>query len=125
MPVKAIFSTTGSFFKQGSQSYYLTGLEFGENYDSIEVTDTSTTGDGKEYLGGRAERTFKADLIMDVSGSDLTMNSSLATTASFEGKTYTGFGTLLTKTVQGSLDDAVKVSYDGRFNGAVTVTPRS
>ena len=122
---KAIFSTTSSFFQQSSTKYYLTGLEFGENYDSIETTDTNTSGDGKEYLGGRAERTFKCDIIMDVSSSDCTMNSSLATTASFEGKTYTGLGTLLNKNVQGSIDDAVKVSYDGRFNGAVTVTNKA
>lgn len=118
---KATFSTSGSYFKQGSNTFYLTGLEFGETYDSIETTDTNTSGDGKEYLGGRAERTFKADIIMDVSGSDLTMNSSLETSASFEGKVYCGMGTILTKTVQGSLGDAVKVSYDGRYNGAVTV----
>ena len=120
---KAIFSTTGSYFKQSSTTYYLTGLEFGETYDQIETTDTSTTGDGKEYLGGRAERTFKADLIMEVASASLTLNSSLATTCSFEGRMYTGLATVLGQTVQGSLDDAVKVSYDGKWNGAVIVTP--
>ena len=121
---KAIFSSTGSFFQQSASKYYLTGLEFGESYDQIEVTDTSTTGDGKAYLGGRAERTFKIDIIQDVASADLTMNSVLTCTASFEGKHYIGSASLLTKTVQGSIDDAVKTSYDGKWSGAVTVTPK-
>ena len=120
---KAIFSTTGSFFQQNATKYYLTSLEFGESYDQIETTDTNTTGDGKEYLGGRAERTFKVDIICDVGVADLTMNSVLICTASFEGKHYIGSASLLGKTVQGSLDDAIKASYDGKWSGAVTVVP--
>ena len=120
---KAIFSTTGSFFKQSSTTVYLTGLEFGETYDQIEVTTTDTSGDGKEYLGGRAERTFKADVILEIASASLTLNSSLASTASFEGRTYTGLATILGQTVQGSIDDSIKISYDGKWNGAVTVTP--
>ena len=125
MATKFVMKNTNSWFKYGATTYYLTGLTFNESYDKIEATSTSTTGDGKEYITGRAERTFNADVLMNVSGSDMTLATEAAITCSFEGKVYTGSGSLYTKNVQASIDDLIKVSYEGSFNGAVTVTPVS
>ena len=125
MATKFVMKNTNSWFKYGATTYYLTGLTFNESYDKIEATDTSTSGDGKEFITGRAERGFTADLIMNVSGSDAPLATQAAITCSFEGKVYTGSGSLYTKAVQGSIDDLIKVSYEGSFNGAVTVTPVS
>ena len=122
MASKFIFSKNSSWIKVGTTTYYLTGLTFNEAFDKIEVTDTSTSGDGKEYITGRAERTFTAEILMNVSSSDITLASEAAVTASFEGKTYAGMGSFYTKNIQGSIDDSVKSSYEGSFNGAVVVT---
>ena len=120
MATKFIFNTTGSWFDVNTTKYFLTNMTFNEAFDKIEVTDTSTSGDGKEYITGRAERGFTVDLLMNASGSDITLNTEQPMTASFEGKRYFGLGSLYTKNVQGSIDDALKVSYEGAFNGAVT-----
>lgn len=113
---------TGSF-TSGGVTYAVTSLNYGENYGEIDVTDTATTGDGKEYVGGRADRTFSIGLFMDTSEADVVMNTESAITIDFEGKTYVGSGSVLTKTVDGSIDAAVSATYTGRFNGAVVVTP--
>lgn len=120
---KKIFKT-GALSFSGS-SYVVTAFNYAENYGEIDVTDTGTSGDGKEYLGSRAERTFTVSLFMEVTGSDLTMNSSAPLEMDFEGKTYAGTGSMLTKTVDASIDNAVEVTYTGRFNGSVTVTPEA
>ena len=100
-------------------------MNYSENYGEIDVTDTGTTGDGKEYLGSRAERTFSITLFMETDAADLTMNTAAALILDFEGKTYVGSGSLLTKTVDGAIDSAVSAVYTGRFNGAVVVTPEA
>ena len=121
MATKFVFANTGSYLDvQGVGRYFLTNLAFNENFDKIEVTDTSTTGDGKEYITGRAERTFTVDVFMNVSASDIPLNTQYIMTASFEGARYFGSASLYTKNIAGTIDDAVKASYEGSFNGAVT-----
>jgi len=116
--------TTGKFTYSGT-AYDVTSLNFSENYGEIDVTDTGTTGDGKEYLGGRAERTFTINVFMDTGAADIVMNTESDITIDFEGKTYEGSGSLLTMTADGSIDAAVAQTYTGRFNGEVTVTPQA
>lgn len=113
---------TGSF-TSGGVTYAVTTLNYSETYGEVDVTDTSTTSDGREYVGTRAERTFSIGLFMDTSEADVVMNTASAITIDFEGKTYVGSGSVLTKTVDASMDGAVAATYTGRFNGAVTVTP--
>lgn len=114
--------TTGKF-TFNSVAYAITRLRFNEAYSEVDVTDTGTTGDGKEYLGGRAERTFEVDLWLDIAASDLTLNSALALVMDFEGKTYSGTAVLLEKSSEASIDEGIKQTYRGRFNGTVTVSP--
>ena len=115
---------TGSF-TYGATKYVLTTMNYSENYGEIDVTDTGTSGDGKEYLGSRAERTFSIGLFVLTDIADITMNTEAALIMDFEGKTYAGSGSLLTKTIDGSIDSAVTATYTGRFNGEVTVTPEA
>jgi len=122
MGSKSIFSTVSSSFKYAATSYYLTDLTYNENYDKIEVTDTSTTGDGKEYKTGRAERSFTVDIMYDSSSVDIPLNTPAGLQIFFEGKAYRGTGSLYTKTITGTLDSAIKASYEGSFNGAVTAS---
>ena len=72
---KTIFSTVSSYFKYAATTYYLTDLTFNENFDKIEVTDTATSGDGKEYKTGRAERSFTVDIMYDSSSVDIPLNT--------------------------------------------------
>ena len=116
--------TTGKF-TFNSVAYGITRLRFGETYNEVDVTDTNTSGDGKEYLGGRAERPFEVDLWMDAGVADLTMNSSKTLEMNFEGKKYSGTAILLEKTSEASIDEGIKQSYRGRFSGTVTTTPET
>jgi len=117
---KSIFSTASSSFKYSSSTYYLTDLSYNEAYDRIEVTDTSTTGDGKEYKSGRAERSFTVDVMYDTASADIPLNTAAAITASFEGKTYIGTGALYSKTITGTIDGVISATYEGAFSGLVT-----
>jgi predicted secreted protein len=114
--------STGKF-TFNSSPYDVTDFTYNEDYGQIDVTDTGTTGDGKEYLGGRKETTFEVGLICDLTDADLTMNTEYAAIIDFEGKTYSGNAVLLTKAITASIDDAVKAKYTGRFNGTVSITP--
>jgi len=125
MASKFVFASTGSWLEAGGTKYWLTSLTYNEAFDKIDATSTDTSGDGKEYLPGRAERTFSAEIIMNASGSDITLNSQTPITASFEGKRYLGLGTLYTKAINGSLDDVIKAQYEGSFDGAVTIKTAS
>ncbi len=114
--------TTGDF-TFNAVVYVVTDMSMDVSYSEVDVTDTGTTGDGKEYLGGRAERTFSIDLWLDKNAADPPMKTEYAATIDFEGKTYAGNAILLSKSVQGSIDNGIKLSLSGRFNGAVTETP--
>ena len=106
-----------------SVEYGVVSLDFNEAFGEIDVTDTSTTGDGKEYLGGRVDRTFSVELWMDVNAPDIAMNSPQAGELDFEGKTYAGTMIFLTRNSNGAIDAGIKQTYTGRFNGSVTTTP--
>lgn len=122
---KIVTATTESKFVFDGTDYFLTNMTYEEAYTEVDVTDTNTTGDGKEFLGGRAERTFTVDVIQDVTAADITANSKKVITCSFENKTYVGSGSILGKTVVGAIDDAVKNTYSGKFAGEVTITVAS
>ena len=62
--------TTGKF-TFNSVEYKVTDVRFEENYNEIDVTDTGTSGDGKEYLGGRAERSFTVTIWMQAGDADI------------------------------------------------------
>lgn len=118
---KAVLNTGDFTFN--SVVYVVTDMSFDESFGEVDVTDTGTTGDGKEYLGGRAERTFSIDLWMNKNAADPPLNTQYAATIDFEGKTYAGNAIMLSKSIQGSINNGIKLSLSGRFNGAVTVTP--
>ena len=106
-----------------SVEYGVVSLDFNESFSEIDVTDTSTTGDGKEYLGSRAERTFSVELWMDVNSADIALNTPAAGELDFEGKTYAGTFIFLSRNSNGAIDAGIKQTYTGRFNGSVTTTP--
>ena len=106
-----------------SVEYGVVSFDFNESHGEIDVTDTSTTGDSREYLGSRAERSFTVELWMQDNAADIALNSAQTGELDFEGKVYSGTMIFLTKNTNGAIDSAIKQTYTGRFNGAVTVTP--
>ena len=80
---------------------------------------------GRPDLGSRAERSFTVELWMDAAAADIALNSAQTGEIDFDGKTYGGTMIFLTKNTNGAVDAAIKQTYTGRFNGAVTVTPEA
>lgn len=122
---KYIFSTTGSYMEFDGTKYYMTDMSFNQVAAKINTTDVATTGDGTEYVYGRKERTFTADIfVSNLSGSAVpTLATSKKLVLAFEGRTYTGSGSLESANIVGSIDTAIKMSFAGSFDGAVTVAP--
>lgn len=102
--------------------YAVTSFDYNEQYDEVDVTDTGTTGDGKEYLGGRAERTFTVVMWRDTGVAAPPRNSAQTMELDFEGLTYAGTGIILSMQVTASTDNAIQMTVTGRFNGTVTET---
>ena len=113
--------TTGKF-TFNSVEYGVTSLEISRQADEIDVTDTATTGDGKEYLGGRVGRTFTVEMWRDTTVAAPPLNAEHAGIIDFEGLQYSGQMIILSISTQASIDNAIKETVTGRINGAVTET---
>ena len=95
--------------------YYLTDLSLSDNFDEIDVTDTGTEGQYKDFVGGFRDATVQFTIILDPEASEPEMNSLASASVNFEGKSYEGNLRLLTKTVSGSIGSAITVQYTGRM----------
>ena len=83
---KQVF-TTGKFTLSGTE-YGVTALSMSNKSNDVDVTDTDTSGSDKEYLGGRVERTFTADMWKDVTQANPTLGGTGASgELDFEGFT--------------------------------------
>jgi predicted secreted protein len=106
-----------------SNKYGVSDLQLEENFSEIDVTDTETAQSESEYLGGRNSRSISFNLFKDATKTDLPLNTQTAITVVFtdgtSSKTYTGNAILLSKSIGGDVDSAVKVAYTGRINGAL------
>lgn len=109
-------------FTFNSVQYGFTQCTIDETHDEVDVTDTATTGDGREFLGTRANRTISITMWNDVNAADLPTNVEYAGSVDAQGKTYSGQIILLSKSVGLSTDNATQNTYNGRFNGAITET---
>lgn len=124
---KAEFARAVLFFGGTSSTNQVgvTDLTLDENISEIDVTDTETAVGESEFLGGRNARSISFTHIKDVTEADLTMNSAQtfrfsAIDASANETQYDGTAILLTKSINGNIDDAVKVAYTGRISGSVS-----
>jgi len=103
----------------------LTDLSYNDNYDEIDITDTGTSGDLKEYTGGFRDVSVQFTVILDPTASDITMNTNASASVYWEGKTYTGNMRILTKGNSGSIGSAATQQYTGRFTSDPTEAPTS
>jgi hypothetical protein len=104
-----------SYLVFDGDTYYLTDMSLSDNFDEIDVTDTGTEGQFKDFVGGFRDATVQFTIILDPTASEPAMNTLASASANFEGMTYEGNLRLLTKTVSGSVGSAVTVQYTGRF----------
>jgi hypothetical protein len=101
--------------------YPLTDMSYSVSHDEIDVTDGATTGDGVEILPSFATRESSFDLWMkDTVAEPVTKTAYAATAQLISGVTIAGSLRLESSKNQGSVKDAIKVSTNGTWQGAVT-----
>ncbi len=118
---KKVFKT--GTFTYDSVVYGVTNMETAKTAGEVDVTDTQTAGNEREYLAGRQERTLSIEMWKDVTLVDPTLGSLLAGELDFEGFTYAGDIILLEITMRAVIDDGVQLAASGRFSGTVVETP--
>jgi len=106
-------------------SHGITDVSIDETWTEIDVTDTASTLQESEFLGGRRTYNISFTLFKNAGSADLTMNTAASavitiTDSAATYTTYTGSLILLTKNLSGTIDDAVKIAYSGRITGALT-----
>jgi len=115
---------TGTF-TYDSVVYGVTNMETTKSADEVDLTDTKTAGNEREYLGGRQERTLSIEMWKDATEADPTLGSAIAATIDFEGFSYAGDAILLEITQRAAIDNGVQLTVSGRFTGTVTETPET
>lgn len=114
--------TTGTF-TYNSIVYGVTNMETTKSADEVDLTDTETAGNEREYLGGRQERTLSIEIWKDANDADPVIGVANAAIIDFEGFTYAGDAILLEVTQRAAIDNGVQLTMSGRFSGAVVETP--
>ena len=103
----------------------LVSADISIKYDSLDVTDTDTTGDGSETIVSRAERESKISCIMKSETADLLTTDPTAEAATLTfGAGQTIVGTILPvgKEVADEVNGYAKVDYTFKWKGAPTET---
>lgn len=114
--------TTGTF-TYNAIVYGVTNMETTKSADEVDLTDTETAGNEREYLGGRQERTLSIELWKDATDPDPAIGVAAAGELDFEGFTYAGDMILLEVTQRAAIDNGVQLTVSGRFTGTVVETP--
>lgn len=118
---KQVFKT--GTFEYVAITYGVTNMETTKSAEEVDVTDTLTAGNEREYLAGRQERTLSVEMWKDVNDADPVLGTVNAGELDFEGFTYAGDIILLEITMRAVIDDGVQLLASGRFSGAVVETP--
>jgi hypothetical protein len=104
----------------------VTSLKFSAQYGEFDATDSSTTGDSKEFITGRAKRATTIEMIMTNTDADkLTTNpTAQAVVLTFgSGLTITGSGIFKKKgAVPNAKGDMVKMTYELSWVGVPVST---
>ena len=113
---KSAFRT--SYISLAGTAHYITQCSLNDTYEEIDITDTGTSGNIREYTGGFRDASFTFTIVEDPTVADLTMNTEQSCTVHWEGKTYTGAAKVLGKTGDGSVGSAATKSYTARWTSA-------
>lgn len=121
------FVPIGGYIIFNAVTYYAFNISHKETAPEVDTTDGSTTGDGREFLGGRVSRSLTCEVFVI----DTTATPVLNTSGTFEfhvkdgttdkSWTYTD-SVLLDKEIRASVsgDEACVMALEFRLNGAVT-----
>ena len=117
--------TTG-FITYGTPpvEYGVTAMDLTKAAAEIDLTDTKTVGNEKEYQTGRIDKTFTATWWKDVSIADPVIAESHPCEMDFEGYTYVGVAYLTEVAPSASIDEGIQLAITGRFTGTVVETPK-
>jgi predicted secreted protein len=118
---KAVLKT--GKFTYDATPYGVTSMETSKVAGEIDLTDTATSGNEREYLGGRQERNVTVEMWKDVGDADPELGVANSAELDFEGFTYAGNIVLLEITQSAQIDNGVVLTVAGRFTGTVTETP--
>jgi predicted secreted protein len=98
-------------------------VKMNEKTDEIDVTDTMSAGDSKEFMTGLVDRSLSfASWYLDTEADPLEVGDSSAFVLEIGAKKFTGNLVVTGRDVEAGLSDAVKYSYTARITGAVTFT---
>ena len=109
-----------SYVSIGGSSKYVTNISLNDNYEEIDITDTGTSGNLREFTGGFRDLGFSMTIVEDPTVADLTMNTESSFILNWEGKTYTGNAKILGKTGDGSIGGAITKTYNVRWTSEPT-----
>lgn len=121
------FVPTGGSITFAGQEYFAFNISHKETAPEVDTTDGNTTGDGREFLGGRVARSLTCEVfvidttatpVLNTSGAFIFMAKDGTTDKSW---TYTD-SVLLDKEIRASVsgDEACVMALEFRLNGAVT-----
>ncbi len=91
--------------------------------DDIEVTDSLSAGDSKEFMAGLIERTISFSMwFRDEETNRIEIGQTVPFEMTLTGKKYTGTAVITEEDLDATMKDAVKVSYNGRITGVLTLS---
>lgn len=106
--------TTGKF-RFDDVDYGVTSVEKEKTTSEVDVTDSATTGEEKDYLATRREQRFTVEMWKDVAAQDPVMREYKRCEIDFEGHEHFGEGLLLSINENAAIDNAVQLAINGRF----------
>lgn len=104
--------------------YPCTSVSYDETYSEIDVTDSATTGNGKETVISRAKRSSKVSAWVGATADDMTLGTAQTATLLFAtGCSVTGSAVPMSKSIQGSVNEATKIDYSLNWNSMTETLP--
>lgn len=99
----------------------VTDVNMDQQADEIDVTDSMSAGDSKEYLSGLVNRSISFGAwFKDDDADPLDVGDTSAFELVLGAKKYSGNLVITKANVSAQMSDAVKYSYTARISGAVT-----
>ncbi len=110
----------------GSTAYDITNVKYGKKADKVDVTDTGSPADSKEYLPNpRADYSFSFDLFVDEAVALPAFNTPGTVTLNYGGFVITGTGVVDSEDLDGALGSSPTISCSGYFTAKPTETPKT
>lgn len=124
----AKFVPTEGSITFGGTEYFAFNISMKETAPEVDTTDGNTSGDGREFLGGRVARSLTCEVFVIDTAATPVLNANGAFifmvkdgTSTDKSWTYTD-AVLLDKEIRASVsgDEACVMALEFRLNGAVT-----